>query len=328
MTRERDPHHITGGCGGGYTRSGTSSRFVERSRSSPSTGTRDCAYRVHARAWDACSSTSSSTPAPTRRPTRARELVAAGVDGLFTFEGPHDVFLPLVAAAAAVETDLMTNVAIALPRSPMHLAHAAYDLQLLSRGRFRLGLGSQIRPHIEHRYGATWDRPVARMREIVLAVKAILDVLAGRHPARLPRRVHPAHADAADVRARPQPVRRAAGAARRPRAADDPHRRRGGRRPAGDAVPQPPALPRAHAAGGRRGPRRAAAGASSPIYPQAIVAMGRTADGARPRDPRRAGPAGVLRLHAGVPARCSRSRAGATCSPSSTRCRRPATSPR
>lgn len=105
---------------------------------------------------------------------RAHELVAAGVDGLFTFEGPHDVFVPLVAAAGVVETDLMTNVAIAIPRSPMHLAHTAYDLQLLTKGRFRLGLGSQIRPHIEHRYGATWDRPVAQMREIVLAVKAIL----------------------------------------------------------------------------------------------------------------------------------------------------------
>jgi probable F420-dependent oxidoreductase len=111
---------------------------------------------------------------PDQAAERARELVAAGVDGLFTFEGPHDVFLPLVAAAGAVETDLMTNVAIAIPRSPMHLAHAAYDLQLLSKGRFRLGLGSQIRPHIEHRYGATWSRPVAHMREIVLAVKAIL----------------------------------------------------------------------------------------------------------------------------------------------------------
>jgi probable F420-dependent oxidoreductase len=105
---------------------------------------------------------------------RARELVAAGADGLFTFEGPHDVFVPLIAAAGAVETDLMTNVAIALPRSPMHLAHAAYDLQLLSKGRFRLGIGSQVRPHIEHRYGATWHRPVAHMREIVAAVKAIL----------------------------------------------------------------------------------------------------------------------------------------------------------
>jgi probable F420-dependent oxidoreductase len=106
---------------------------------------------------------------------RARQLVAAGVAGLFTFEGPHDVFLPLAAAAGAVETDLMTNVAIAIPRSPMHLAHTAYDLQLMSKGRFRLGLGSQVRPHIEHRYGASWTRPAAQMREAVQAVKAILE---------------------------------------------------------------------------------------------------------------------------------------------------------
>lgn len=106
---------------------------------------------------------------------RARELVATGSAGLFTFEGPHDVFLPLAAAAGAVEVDLMTNVAIAMPRSPMHLANAAYDLQLMSKGRFRLGLGSQIKPHIENRYGAIWSPPAARMREIVLAVKAILD---------------------------------------------------------------------------------------------------------------------------------------------------------
>ncbi len=105
---------------------------------------------------------------------RARELVAAGAAGLFTFEGPHDVFLPLAAAAGTVETDLMTNVAIAMPRSPMHLAHTAHDLHRMSGGRFRLGLGSQVRPHIENRYGATWSPPAARMREIVLAVKAIL----------------------------------------------------------------------------------------------------------------------------------------------------------
>ena len=112
---------------------------------------------------------------PERAADRARELVDAGAAGLFTFEGPHDVFLPLAAAAAAgVETDLMTNVAIAMPRSPMHLAHTAHDLQRMSGGRFRLGLGSQVRPHIENRYGATWSPPAARMREIVLAVKAIL----------------------------------------------------------------------------------------------------------------------------------------------------------
>ena len=68
----------------------------------------------------------------------------------------------------------MSNVAIAFPRSPMHLANAAYDLQLLTSGRFRLGLGSQIGPQIERRFGSTWSRPAARMREIVLAIKAIL----------------------------------------------------------------------------------------------------------------------------------------------------------
>lgn len=112
--------------------------------------------------------------APGESAARARELVACGADGLFTFEGAHDVFLPLALAASAVPSDLMTNVAIALPRSPLHLAHAAYDLHLLSRGRFRLGLGSQTRPHIEKRYGGEWSRPAARMRETVLAVKAVL----------------------------------------------------------------------------------------------------------------------------------------------------------
>ncbi|WP_305094083.1 TIGR03617 family F420-dependent LLM class oxidoreductase [Prescottella sp. R16] len=116
---------------------------------------------------------------PEHAAQRAQELAALGVDGLFTFEGAHDVFLPLVSAAATTDVDLMTNVAIALPRSPMHLAHTAYDLQTLSRGRFRLGLGSQIRPHIEKRYGAQWSRPAARMRETVLAVKAIFDAWEG-----------------------------------------------------------------------------------------------------------------------------------------------------
>lgn len=113
--------------------------------------------------------------APADAATRAVELAGTGATGLFTFEGPHDVFFPLVAAAPVTDVDLATNVAIALPRSPMHLAHAAWDLQSLSGGRFRLGLGSQIRPHIEKRYASTWSRPAARMRETVLAVRAILD---------------------------------------------------------------------------------------------------------------------------------------------------------
>jgi probable F420-dependent oxidoreductase len=120
---------------------------------------------------------------PDRAGARAQQLAVTGIDGLFTFEGQHDVFLPLAAAATTTDVELMTNVAIALPRSPLHLAHAAYDLQLLSAGRFRLGVGSQIRPHIESRYGSTWSRPAARMRETVLAVRAILD--AWQHNQRL-----------------------------------------------------------------------------------------------------------------------------------------------
>ncbi len=104
----------------------------------------------------------------------ARRLEALGVDGAFTFEGPHDVFTPLVLAAGATTTlELATNVAIAFPRNPVQLAHQAWDLQLLSNGRFTLGLGSQIRAQVEKRYGAEFDRPIARMREMVGALRAI-----------------------------------------------------------------------------------------------------------------------------------------------------------
>jgi probable F420-dependent oxidoreductase len=104
--------------------------------------------------------------------TEAARLRDAGFDGVFSFEGPSDVFFPLVEAAGS-GLQLYTNVAIAFPRSPMHLAYQAWDLQRLSGGRFSLGLGTQVRRHIEDRYSAPWTKPVARMRELVLAVKAI-----------------------------------------------------------------------------------------------------------------------------------------------------------
>lgn len=113
---------------------------------------------------------------------RAAELQALGADGLFSFENAHDVFFPLVLASTSCQIDLMTNVAMAFPRSPLHLAYAANDLQLLTEGRFRLGLGSQIRPHIQKRYGSIWEKPVAQMREWVSATKAILDHFAGEGP--------------------------------------------------------------------------------------------------------------------------------------------------
>jgi len=103
---------------------------------------------------------------------RARSLAAVGLDGAFTFEGNSDVFFPLVAAAGA-GLDLYTNVAIAFPRSPMHLAYQAWDLQRACDGRFALGLGTQVRAHIERRYSSTWDRPVGRLADMILAVRAI-----------------------------------------------------------------------------------------------------------------------------------------------------------
>lgn len=104
---------------------------------------------------------------------RAQLLQEAGACGVFTFEGPHDVFTPLVLASAVAGLDIMSNVAIALPRNPIQLAHQANDLQLLSEGRFILGLGTQVRAQIEKRYGAEFDHPVARMTEMVGALRAI-----------------------------------------------------------------------------------------------------------------------------------------------------------
>ena len=81
----------------------------------------------------------------------------------------------------------MTNVAIAFPRNPIHLAHQANDLQLLTKGRFTLGLGTQVRTQIEKRFGAEFDRPVARMTELVACAAGHLRRVELRRPARFPR---------------------------------------------------------------------------------------------------------------------------------------------
>jgi probable F420-dependent oxidoreductase len=110
---------------------------------------------------------------PTDAIDRAHALREAGASGVFTFEGPHDVFTPLALASTVGGLDLMTNVAIAFPRNPIQLAHQAYDMQLLAKGRFTLGLGTQVRVQIEKRYGAEFEHPVARMKDMVGALRAI-----------------------------------------------------------------------------------------------------------------------------------------------------------
>ena len=97
-----------------------------------------------------------------------------GFDGAWTTETAHDPFLPLaIAAAATTKLTLGTAVAVALPRSPTHLAMLGDDLQRATRGQFILGLGSQVRAHVERRFSASFDHPAARMSELVLAIRAV-----------------------------------------------------------------------------------------------------------------------------------------------------------
>lgn len=98
----------------------------------------------------------------------------AGYDGVWIGEVNTDPFLPLAGVAASTErVSIGTGVATAFSRSPMVVAQAAHDLQRLSGGRFVLGLGSQVRAHVERRFGMPFDRPVRRMREYVEAVRAV-----------------------------------------------------------------------------------------------------------------------------------------------------------
>lgn len=118
------------------------------------------------------------TTAPLEDPRNARIvykiLEDIGYDGVFSFEAKHDPFLPLALAAEHTRSiTLGTAVAIAFARNPMNLANLGYDMQLISEGRFILGLGTQVKPHIEQRFSATWSHPAKRMREIVLAIRAI-----------------------------------------------------------------------------------------------------------------------------------------------------------
>jgi probable F420-dependent oxidoreductase len=111
-----------------------------------------------------------------RARTIYRELEDLGYDRAFSFEARHDPFIPLAVAGEHTSTiQLGTALAIAFARTPMTLAYAGWDLQAVTGGRFSLGLGSQIRPHIEQRFSMPWSRPADRMRELVLGVRAIWD---------------------------------------------------------------------------------------------------------------------------------------------------------
>jgi probable F420-dependent oxidoreductase len=108
--------------------------------------------------------------------TSAKETEAAGYDGAWSIETAHDPFLPLVLAAEHTEhLEIGTSIAVAFARNPMTLANIGWDLQAFSKGRFILGLGSQIKPHITKRFSMEWSHPAPRMREMILAIRAIWD---------------------------------------------------------------------------------------------------------------------------------------------------------
>ena len=110
----------------------------------------------------------------TQVPAGARMLESRGYDGCWTAEINHDPFLPLTLAAEhTTRIELGTSIAVAFARNPMTVAQIGWDLQDYSQGRFILGLGSQIKPHIEKRFSMPWSRPVDRMREFVLATREI-----------------------------------------------------------------------------------------------------------------------------------------------------------
>ena len=115
----------------------------------------------------------------------AQAAEAAGYSGVWTAETGHDPFFPLLLAAEHTEDlELGTSIAVAFARNPMLLANVGWDLQAITGGRFVLGLGTQVRPHIERRFGAVWSHPVERMRELVQAIRAIWATWEGQGPLR------------------------------------------------------------------------------------------------------------------------------------------------
>src|SRR5687767_14682037 len=110
----------------------------------------------------------------TKAAQAARDAEAVDYDGVWTAETSHDPFFPLLLAAEHSERlELGTGIAVAFARNPMNLANIAYDLQAFSGGRFILGLGSQIKAHITKRFSMEWSHPAPRMRELILAIRAI-----------------------------------------------------------------------------------------------------------------------------------------------------------
>ncbi len=115
----------------------------------------------------------------------ARGAVQMGFDGFFTAETSHDPFLGLALAAnECPDLTIGTGIAVAFPRSPMVVAQTAWDLAEMSGGKFILGLGTQVKPHIVRRFSTAWDAPIPRMREYVHSLRAIWHAFESGDPLR------------------------------------------------------------------------------------------------------------------------------------------------
>ncbi len=111
---------------------------------------------------------------PSGMAAQATKAEESGYDGVWSAETNHDPFLPIAVGASVTEKlEFGTGIAVAFARNPMTLAVLANDLQLLTKGRFMLGMGSQIKPHITKRFSMPWSHPAPRMRELILAIRAI-----------------------------------------------------------------------------------------------------------------------------------------------------------
>ena len=201
-------------------------------------------------------------------PAHARRLEAMGVDGAFTFEGPHDVFTPLVLAAGAPPPwSWPPTWPSPSPATRCSSPTRPGTSSCCPRGRFTLGLGSQVRAQVEKRYGADFDRPIARMRELVGALRAIFATwetgerldFRGEFTSHtlMPPMFNPG----------PHPYGPAADRPGRPRPPDGGAGRRGGRRAPGHALQHRRPLPRADPPGGRRGP---GPGRAFPVGPHGV----------------------------------------------------------
>lgn len=112
--------------------------------------------------------------------TLARAAEEIGFDGLWTSETQHDPFLPLaIAAEHTNRLEIGTAIAVAFPRSPTVIAHTAWDLASQSNGRFILGLGTQVKAHIERRFGMAWESPTPKLRELIKSVRALWEAWQG-----------------------------------------------------------------------------------------------------------------------------------------------------